>query len=78
MSPIGRHCWEEITKINIGGKYPNNPLTIIIFAKDYAKFEPSYFENLNNRNVCVKGKIELYNDKQPQIIISDPWELTVE
>ena len=62
---------DKITQINLGGKFPNNPLTIIVFAKDYAKFKESYFENLNNKNICVKGKIELYKDK-PQIIVSEP------
>ena len=68
---------DKITQINLGGKFPNNPLTIIVFAKDYAKFQPSYLENLHNRNVCVKGKVEFYNGKT-QIIISDPSSLTVE
>jgi len=62
---------DKITQINIGGKFPNNQLTIIVFAKDYPKFKESYFEDLNNKNVCVKGKIEMYKDKA-QIIISDP------
>ena len=68
---------DKITQINLGGKFPNNPLTIIVFAKDYAKFKESYFEKLNNKNVCVKGKIELYKDKA-QIIISNPSAISLE
>ena len=68
---------DKITQINIGGKFPNNPLTIVVFAKDYDKFKDSYFENLNNKNVCVKGKIELYKDKA-QIIILEPSSITLE
>ena len=68
---------DKITQINLGGKFQNNPLTIIVFAKDYAKFKESYFENLNNKNVCVKGKIELYKNN-PQIIISNPIQLVIQ
>lgn len=68
---------DKITQINLGGKFPNNPLTIIVFAKDYSKFKESFFENLNNKNVCVKGTIELYKDKA-QIVISDPLSILLE
>lgn len=68
---------DKITQINLGGKFPNNPLTIIVFAKDYSKFKDSYFENLNNKNICVKGKIELYKDKA-QIFISNPNSISLE
>ena len=68
---------DKITQINLGGKFPNNPLTIIVFAKDYAKFKESYFENLNNKNVCIKGKIELYKNN-PQIRISNPIQLVIQ
>ena len=67
----------KITQKNLGGEFPSNQLTIIVFAKDYSRFKDSYFENLNNKNICVKSKIELYKNKA-QIIIENPDDIKIE
>ena len=63
-----------ITQINLGAKFPNNPLTVVIFAKSYAKFNGPLDELFADKNVCVKGTVELYRGK-PQIIIDNPENL---
>lgn len=65
-----------ITQISAGDKYPNNPLTIIIFSKNYYKFKPAPEELYKDRNICVKGTIELYKGK-PQIIVEDPDDIII-
>ncbi len=65
-----------ITQVSVGEAYPNNPLTIIVFAKNYANFTIPPEEMLKDKNICVKGKIELYKGK-PQIIVEKPGEITV-
>ena len=59
------------TQINLGGKFPNNPLTIIIFAKNYSKFSKSPVELFTDKNVCVKGKIEEYKGKFQIVLESE-------
>ena len=54
--------------------FPDSPLTIIIFASSYSKFPQRLAEYYKDKNICIKGKVELYNDK-PQIIIDGPRDL---
>ena len=65
-----------ITQISVGAKYPNNPLTIIIFAASYSNFPKSLGELYRDKNICVFGKIEDYKGK-PQIIIEKPGYITI-
>jgi S1/P1 Nuclease len=65
-----------ITQVSVGEAYPNNPLTIIIFGKNYANFAVTPEELLKDKNICVKGSIELYKGK-PQIIVEKPGDVTV-
>jgi S1/P1 Nuclease len=65
-----------ITQVSVGEAYPNNPLTIIVFAKNYTNFTVPVEDMLKDKNICVKGKIELYKGK-PQIIVEKPGEITV-
>lgn len=66
-SPSGR-----VTFINIGGAYPNNPFTAVIFARDVAKF-PN-LASLDGRTVDVSGPVQLYKGK-PEIIVTDAAQL---
>lgn len=64
------------TLINVGGKYPNQLLTIVIFknVRDQLGYNPQE-EKFVQGVVVAKGKIVLYKDK-PQIVISDPRQLS--
>ncbi len=66
----------NITQISIGGKYPNTPLTIVIFAKSYKNFTTPVEELYKNKNICVKGIVEDYKGKA-QIIIENPDDIIV-
>jgi DNA/RNA endonuclease YhcR with UshA esterase domain len=66
----------KVSFIDVGARFPNSPLTIVIFAKDIDKFEPSLEELYSGKNICVKGIVELYKSK-PEIIVSDPGQITV-
>lgn len=64
------------TLINLGAKYPNQLLTVVIFkdVKDklgYNPLEEKYVQGV----VVAKGRIVLYKDK-PQIVISDPKQIS--
>jgi hypothetical protein len=56
------------TFLNIGAKYPNQLLTVVIWTDTRKLFEVKPEEFYLNKNVCIIGKIELYNEK-PQIVI---------
>lgn len=55
------------TFVNIGAAYPNSPLTLVIWqdVRDSFNVKP---ENLDGKNICATGKLELYKGK-PEIII---------
>lgn len=67
---------EKITQINVGDKFPNNPLTIIISSSNYAKFKTSPGELFANKNICVTGKIQDYKGKL-QIIVDNPDDIKI-
>ena len=64
-----------ITQINIGGKFPNTPLTVVIFGKSYANFQGNPEDLFKDKNICVRGKIEEYKGKA-QIIVDSPEDIT--
>ena len=72
----GIRSTEKITQINIEAPFPNSPFTIIIFAYSYNKFPQPIAEYYKDKNICVKGKVELYKDK-PQIIIDNPEDIII-
>lgn len=58
------------TFLNMGGEYPDQLLTIVIWAKEretirQAKGAPE--TELVGKEICITGKVELYKDK-PQIV----------
>jgi hypothetical protein len=59
---------DKPTFLNVGGIYPNNPLTIVIWADLRKEFEQKPEEFYKDKNVCIFGKITLFKDK-PQIIL---------
>jgi S1/P1 Nuclease len=67
---------QAITQINIGSKYPNSPLTIVIFAKNYANFKVPPDELYKDKNICVRGIIKVRQGKA-QIVIEKPADIIV-
>lgn len=67
---------EKITQMNIGGKFPNSPLTIIIFASSYGNFPTPPAETYKDKNVCVTGRLEEYKGKA-QIVVDSASDLII-
>jgi len=68
---------DKVTFINVGAKYPNAPLTIVIFKKDLdANFTTSPEKLYGNQPICVTGVVKDYKGKT-EIIVSSPEEIIV-
>lgn len=68
---------DKVTFINVGAKYPNAPLTIVIFKKDLdANFTESPEKLYGNQPICVTGVVKDYKGKT-EIIVSNPEEIIV-
>jgi len=65
-----------INFINLGARYPDSPLTIVVFAEDKANFKDG-LAVYDGRHICVTGTIKEYKGKT-EIIISDPKDISVE
>ena len=64
------------TLLNMGGAYPNNPLTILIWDDVRKQFKDAPETYYKDRDVCVFGKVILYKYK-PEIIIYDARQIIV-
>jgi len=64
------------TFLNVGGIYPNNPLTIVIWADLRKEFEQKPEEFYKDKKVCVVGKVELFRDK-PQIVLHSKGQIII-
>lgn len=60
--------------LNMGGSYPNNPFTFVIFGENRTKFNYKPEEFLINKQVCVAGEVKEFRGK-PQIIVDDPKQV---
>lgn len=63
-----------MTFINVGDKFPNSPLTVVIFKKDREKFKGSIEELFQDKNICVEGTLAEYKGKA-EIIVSGPEQI---
>jgi DNA/RNA endonuclease YhcR with UshA esterase domain len=61
-----------VTFIDMGGRYPNNSFTPVIFAKDASKFPD--VGSLSGKTVDITGPVRLYKGK-PEIIVKDAAQL---
>jgi hypothetical protein len=68
---------EKVTFINLGARYPNSPLTLVIFAKDLPNFKESPEKLYGNQAICVTGELKDYKGKT-EMIVSTPDEIVVE
>jgi hypothetical protein len=62
----------NLTLLNIGGKYPNQKLTIAIKGNDI-KLNPA---DLKNKKIKVSGIVELYKDR-PEIVVTNPANISI-
>ncbi len=57
-----------MTFIELGGRYPDNVFTAVIFAPDAGKFPG--MSALAGKTVEITGKVQLYKSK-PEIVLND-------
>ena len=67
---------KELTLLNIGAKFPNQLLTIVIKGDDRVKFKEAPEELFKGKQIIVSGKLEIYKGK-PQIVVSDYEQIIV-
>ncbi|MNK47397.1 hypothetical protein D3C87_662070 [compost metagenome] len=65
---------ESLSLLNLGGKFPKEVITVVVFKADKAKFEKDPVELFENKRICVTGKVTLYKEKL-QIVVNDPKQL---
>lgn len=65
------------TLLNMGDKFPNQHLTVVIYGDDRVKFGYKPESMLLEKTICVLGKVELYKDK-PQIVVIDPFQIKLQ
>ncbi|TLY44990.1 MAG: hypothetical protein E6K54_09000 [Gammaproteobacteria bacterium] len=59
------------TFMNVGAKYPNDSLTLVIWGNDRSKFQGDPEKTYLNKTVQVSGKVEIYKGKPEIILYSD-------
>lgn len=65
------------TLLNAGAKYPDAPMTIVIFGENRANFKNKPEEYYPDKNICVTGRIVMYKGK-PEIIITREEQIKVQ
>lgn len=65
---------KKVALLNLGADYPNHELTVAIFESDWKNFDYEPSEFLKGKEICVTGKLILYNDK-PEIIVNSPKQI---
>jgi DNA/RNA endonuclease YhcR with UshA esterase domain len=68
------HSRSDTWFINMGGKYPDNAFTAVIFKADADKFKN--LKDLEGKTIEVKGEIKDYRGT-PEIILSDSDQLKI-
>lgn len=68
---------DNVSFIDVGGAFPNSPLTIVIFKKDRENFTPSIEELYKDQYICVRGIVKMFNGK-PEIVVSSPVDIIVQ
>lgn len=64
------------TFLNIGARYPDAPLTVVIWENTRALFTTKP-EDLRDKEICITGRIILYKEK-PEIVIDKPEQIVVQ
>ena len=67
---FGIKALDNLTLVNLGAAYPNQPLTIVL--RDAAR---DIGPGLDGKNICVTGMVVSYRNK-PEIVVTDPKMIT--
>jgi DNA/RNA endonuclease YhcR with UshA esterase domain len=58
--------------LHMGGSFPGNCFTAVVFKDDFTKFPG--MDSLRGKNIEVSGAVKLYQNK-PEIILNDPGQI---
>ena len=64
------------TLLNAGAKYPDAPLTIVIFGESRVNFKNKPEEFYVDKDICVTGRIIMFKGK-PEIILTNETQIKV-
>lgn len=64
------------TLLNAGAKYPDAPLTVVIYGPSRAVFSNKPEEFYVDKHVCVTGRIVMYKER-PQIVVTKPSDIVL-
>lgn len=64
------------TLLNAGAKYPDAPLTIVIFGENRSNFKNKPEEFYTDKNICVTGRILMFKGK-PEIILNNETQIVI-
>jgi len=67
---------KQPTFLNIGDKYPNQQLTVVIWGETRKLFT-SNVEEMKGKEICITGRIILYKEK-PEIVIDNPGQIVIQ
>lgn len=73
-SVYGGRTFENHTLLNIGGKFPDQLLSVFIAKKDYKNFDGDVLKLYVNKRISVSGKVTNFKDKA-QIIVTDQKQI---
>jgi DNA/RNA endonuclease YhcR with UshA esterase domain len=62
------------TFVDMGGRYPNNVFTGVLFSDDASKYPE--IDSLAGKTIDITGAIKLYQGR-PEIILNDPEQIKV-
>lgn len=64
------------TFLNVGGAYPNEVMTVVIWgqARKLFKYKPEEF--YKNKKVCITGEVKIFNGKA-EIIVERPGQIVM-
>lgn len=65
---------DNLSLLNLGGKFPKEVITVVVFKADRDKFEKEPVTLFENKRICVTGKVTLYKEKL-QIVVNDPKQI---
>ena len=65
------------TFLNVGGNYPNAPLTLVIWDNVRREFPEGPEQYYKGKEVVITGKIVMYTDK-PEIVIDNATQIHLE
>ncbi len=65
---------DPLTLLDVGGKYPDNFLTIVIHDDAKKLFKKPPEEYYKGAQVCVTGRIQIFKGK-PEIVVNDPQQI---